>query len=347
MTRRADPDEQREARFAARTDGIVRPGGLGPDAVMRVLRVPPELAGMRLDRFVQTQLRATSRTRTQRIVGLGAFTVAGAPLKKNHRVRAEERIALWREAWEEPHADVELPIVHEDPSLLAINKPPLVAVHPTARHNRSTVTSLLASQRPDDRLTLVHRIDRETSGVLLLARTRAADRAVKVQFEERKDVLKRYLAIAWGKPDWRRHTCELPLELDPTSKTRVKMRIAANGEGLPSATTFELLDERERAGRHYSLFRCTLHTGRQHQIRLHLASMGMPIVGDKLYGPDETMHQRAADGTLTEDDLAKLELDRHALHAAELELDHPEDGRRLRIEAPLLPDMARFWEELR
>jgi 23S rRNA pseudouridine1911/1915/1917 synthase len=301
---------------------------------------------MRLDRFVQTQLRATSRTRTQLIVELGAFTTEGAPLKKNHRVRAEERIALWREAWDEPHTDVELPIVYEDESLIAINKPPNVAVHPTARHNRSTVTSLLAAQRPGDRLTLLHRIDRETSGVLLLARTRAADRAVKVQFEERKDVLKRYLAMAWGRPSWQRLTCELPLELDPTSKTRVKMRIAAPGEGLESATTFELLDGRARNGRDYSLFRCTLHTGRQHQIRLHLASMGMPIVGDKLYGPDETIHQRAADQALTEDDLAQLELERHALHAAELELDHPDDGRRLRIEAPLLPDMAGFWDGL-
>lgn len=346
MTRRPDPDDAREARFAARTDGVARPPGLGPEAVMRVLRVPPELAGMRLDRFVQTQLRATSRTRTQRIVGIGAFTPAGAPLKKNHRVYAEERVVLWREAWEEPFADVALPVIHEDEAILAINKPPHVAVHPTARHNRSTVTSLLAAQRPGDTLTLLHRIDRETSGVLLLARTRAADRAVKVQFEERKDVLKRYLAMAWGRPAWQRTTCELPLELDPTSKTRVKMRIAAPGEGLEAATTFELVEGRVRDGREYSLLRCTLHTGRQHQIRLHLAAMGMPIVGDKLYGPDETMHQRAADLALTDEDRARLELDRHALHAAELELDHPDDGRRLRIVAPLLDDMASFWDGL-
>ncbi|MBM4358573.1 MAG: hypothetical protein FJ096_10745, partial [Deltaproteobacteria bacterium] len=89
MTRRADPTRELEERFAARTDGVVRPSTLGADAVMRVLRVPPELAGMRLDRFVQTQLRATSRSRTQRIVELGAFTPDGAQLKKNHRVRAE------------------------------------------------------------------------------------------------------------------------------------------------------------------------------------------------------------------------------------------------------------------
>lgn len=347
MNRRSDTTRDREERFAARTEGVTRPAGLGADAVMRVLRVPPELAGMRLDRYVQTQLRATSRTHTQRIVALGAFTPDATPLKKNHRVSTEERIVLWREAWDEPFTDVELPIVYEDDAILAINKPPNVAVHPTARHNRSTVTSLLAAQRPGDRLTLLHRIDRETSGVLLLARTRAADRAVKVQFEERKDVLKRYIAFAWGTPSWQRMTCELPMELDPTNRSRVKMRIAAPGEGLESATTFELLESRARNGKDYSMFRCTLHTGRQHQIRVHLKAMGMPIVGDKLYGPDEALHRRAADNLLTAEDLDRLELDRHALHAAEIELDHPDDGRRLRIEAPLLADMAAFWGGLR
>ncbi len=347
MTRKGDPVREREERFAARRDGVTRPVTLGRDAVMRVLRVPPELAGMRLDRFVQTQLRATSRTRTQRIVELGAFRPDGAALKKNHRVRSDERIALWREAWDETFTDVELPVVYEDDALIAINKPPYVAVHPTARHNRSTVTSLLAVQRPKDRLTLLHRIDRETSGVLLLARTRAADRAVKAQFEERKDVLKRYLGFTWGKPAWQRFTCELPLELDPTNGTRVKMRIAAPGGGLEAGTTFELLETRRQKAQDYSLFRCTLHTGRQHQIRLHLSALGLPIVGDKLYGPDEALHRRAADNTLSPEDLAKLELGRHALHAAELELDHPTDGRRIRIEAPLLPDMAEFWDGLR
>ncbi len=346
MTRRPDVlqlrEELRAERFA-RQASVVRPAEMSPEAVFRLLRVPPELAGMRLDRFVQTQLRATSRSRTQRIVGIGAFTLEGARLKKNHRVQAEERIALWREAWDEPFTDVELPVAYEDDALLAINKPPHVAVHPTARHHRSTVTALLAAQRPKQQLTLLHRLDRETSGVLLLAKTRTADRLVKAQFEERKDVLKRYLAIAWGAPEWERLTAEMPLELDPGNRNRVKMRVAAPGEGLAAATTFEVLGRRRRGERCYALFRCTLHSGRQHQIRIHLAALGLPVVGDKLYGPDEAIHRRAADGSLSADDRRALELDRHALHAAELEIDHPDDGRRLRIEAPLHDDMAAFW----
>jgi 23S rRNA pseudouridine1911/1915/1917 synthase len=337
----------REERFAARDEGVIRPGEMSADAVMKILRVAPELAGMRLDRFVQTQLRRTSRSRTQRIVGLGAFTPEGARLKKNHRVHAEERVVLWREAWDEPLVGTELPIVYEDAQLVAINKPPHVAVHPTARHHRSTVTSLIAAQRPGEHLTLLHRLDRETSGVLLLARTRAADRAVKLQFEERKDVLKRYLAIAWGWPEWDRLTCELPLELDPTHITSVRMRVARPGEGLVAATTFETLERRRGHGdRRYVMLRCTLHTGRQHQIRVHLASLGFAVVGDKLYGPDDALHRLAADGRLSEDDRARLELDRHALHAAELELDHPVDGRRVRIVAPLHADLAGFWDRL-
>jgi len=335
--------ERREARYRARRVGIVRPPDVEPDAVMRVLRVPPELAGMRLDRFVQSQLRATSRTRSQLIILNSAFSPEGRHLKKNRRVEAEERVILWRPPWDELAPEVELQVVYEDDWLVAINKPPFIPVHPTARFHRSTVTMLIADQRPDDHLTLLHRLDRETSGVLLLARTRAADRAVKIQFEERKSVVKRYLAITWGTPSWERRTCELPLEPDDRSPYRVKMRVAEPGQGQASATTFEVLGRAEQGARPYGLVRCTLHTGRQHQIRVHLAAEGLPVVGDKLYGPDDALFARGADGELTEADREVLELDRQALHAAELEIDHPDTGERLRIEAPLYPDLDTFW----
>jgi 23S rRNA pseudouridine1911/1915/1917 synthase len=183
---------------------------------------------------------------------------------------------------------------------------------------------------------------------LLLARTAEADRRVKVQFEARDSVDKHYVAIAWGWPEADRFRVEAPLELDPTARYKVKMRVAREGEGLAARTGCEVLGRREHpeTRRRYAMIRCHLETGRQHQIRLHLASVGLPLVGEKLYGPDEALFARGADGELTDDDHRLLELPRHALHAAELELDHPMTGDRLRIVAPLPLDLSTFWASL-
>ena len=337
--------DQREERFRALKRDIVRPDDVAADAVMRVLRVPKEQAGMRLDRFVQSQLRATSRTRSAQIVERTAYSADGRRLKKNRRLHAEERIVLWRPPWDEDIPDVEVPILYEDEDLMAVNKPPNMVVHPTARHHRGTVYMILSDQRPDQHLSLIHRIDRETSGVLLVAKTRLADREVKIQFEERKDVVKRYTAITWGWPVWERHTCELALMPDESSRYRVKMRTTQAG-GLESATTFEVLDRAALEGARYAMIRCTLHTGRQHQIRVHLAALDLPVVGDKLYGPDEDLFARGSDGEITEDDLRVLELPRQALHASEIHIDHPRTGERLELTAPLADDMAAFWHRL-
>jgi 23S rRNA pseudouridine1911/1915/1917 synthase len=326
----------------------VRPEAVPEGSVVTVMRVPPESAGMRLDRFVQTQLKRTSRTRAQQIVAAGCYAPDARPLQGNDRVRAEQYILLWRPPWDEKAPDVEVPVIYEDDHLLAVNKPPGIPVHPTARYHASTVVKLLEAARPGDHLRLSHRIDRETSGALLLARTAEADRLVKRAFEERTSVDKHYLAITWGWPEDDGFRVELPLEIDPTNRLRVKMRIAAGGRGLAARTGCEVLGRRAHpgTGRRYALVRCHLETGRQHQIRLHLAAIGLPLVGDKLYGPDDGLFARGADGALTDEDRVVLELDRHALHAERLALDHPITGARLLIEAPLPADLLGFWEGL-
>ncbi|MEZ4299596.1 MAG: RluA family pseudouridine synthase [Polyangiaceae bacterium] len=326
---------------------IVRPDSVPEGSVVSVLRVPPECAGMRLDRFVQSQLRRTSRTRTQAILKLGAFSPEAKPLKANDRVRAEQAILLWRPPWDEDPGPADMPILFEDDHLIAVSKPAGMVVHPTARYHASTVVKRLEARRPGERVFPAHRLDRETSGVLLLSRTPEADRRVKVQFEARDTVEKRYLAIAWGRPTLGpSFTLDSPLTLDPDAKYKVKMRIAPPGQGLTAKTGCEILAERTDplTGRPYTLVRCTLYTGRQHQIRLHLAAAGLPLVGDKLYGPDDALFARGVDGELTPEDNSLLELPRHALHAAELCINHPITGARLTLTAPLPPDLQSFWD---
>jgi 23S rRNA pseudouridine1911/1915/1917 synthase len=327
---------------------IVRPPSVPEGSVVSVMRVPPECAGMRLDRFIQSQLRRTSRTRTQQILKLGAYSPEARPLKSNHRVRAEQCVLLWRAPWDEEAAPADMPVLLEDAHLLAVSKPAGLVVHPTARYYASTVIKRLEADRPGERLFPAHRLDRETSGVLLLSRTSEADRNVKIQFEARDTVTKRYLAIAWGQVAERQFLIERRLMLDPGAKYKVKMRIAAAGEGMSAATECEVVEVRKHplTGRLYSMVRCLLLTGRQHQIRIHLASVGLPIVGDKLYGPDDGLFARGVDELLTDEDRTLLELPRHALHAAELSINHPASGERLCIEAPLPPDLKAFWDGL-
>jgi 23S rRNA pseudouridine1911/1915/1917 synthase len=329
-----------------------RPEGVDEGSVVTIFRVPPEVSGQRMDVFVQSQLHRTSRTRAQAIVRASAYDGSGRKLVPNDRVRPEQEILLWRAPWDETPVPLVVPVVYEDEHLLAVDKPAMLPVHPTARYHKNTLIKLLQAERPDAAfLSLGHRLDRETSGVMIVSKSRACDRALKKQLQERTEVQKTYIAITWGVPDRgdgaRTFRLVRRMELDRDSALRVKMKTSDAPEALYAVTGFDVVEVRRGAsGASYALVRCTLETGRQHQIRLHLASLGAPVVGDKLYGPDEMAFARGADGELTPDDLARLELPRHALHAARLALPHPITGAPLVLEAPLPPDIADFWESL-
>ncbi len=324
--------------------------------MVTVFRVPPESSGQRLDVFVQHELRRTSRTRTQQIIKLSAYDESGRRLKSNDRVRAFQHVLLWRAAWDEEPVPTEIPVLFEDEHFLAVDKPPNLPVHPSARYHKNTLINLLKAERPGAFLSLVHRLDRETSGVIMVAKTAAADRALKRQFELRDDVEKTYYAITWGHPrrggrdahdetgESFRYECRV--ELDPDNPHRVKMRLGDGPDSLHSATRFTVHETKERLGRTYARVTCDLETGRQHQIRLHLASLGTPIVGDKLYGPDQELFGRGVDNELTEGDVALLELPRHALHARRLSFTHPVGGARITVDAGIPADLADFWETL-
>jgi 23S rRNA pseudouridine1911/1915/1917 synthase len=329
----------------------VRPEGVSEHSVVSAFRVPPEAEGRRLDVFVHSQLHRTSRTRAQAIVRASAYDPEGRRLRPNDRVRAAQEILLWRAPWDETPVPVDVPILYEDDHLLAANKPALLPVHPSARYHRNTLIKVLQAARPDCAfLSLAHRLDRETSGVIVVSKTRACDRAIKRLLEMREGVHKTYTAVTRGIPAGAEAAplrCELPLELDPISPLKVKMRVGKTPAAQSAATVFEVRAVRRGAsGQTYALVRCGLETGRQHQIRVHLAALGAPVVGDKLYGDDEGAFARSADGELTTEDLVRLEMPRHALHATLLELPHPVTREPLSVEAPLPADISAFWESL-
>jgi 23S rRNA pseudouridine1911/1915/1917 synthase len=342
-------------RLRASESTFVRPDGVPEGSVVSVFRVPPEVAGQRLDVFLQSQLRRTSRTRTQLILRGSAYGPDGRPLRKNDRVHAEQHILLWRPPWDEHPVPTDIPVLYEDADLLVVDKPAHVPVHPTARYFKNTVIKLLAEERPGQFLSLVHRIDRETSGVLILAKSAAADRHVKRQLELRDGVEKSYGAITWGVPEAPageaagrrarfRYSCRL--ELDPDNPIKVKMRVGATPDAMEAATWFEVVEVASRGEQRYARVLCDLETGRQHQIRVHLLTLGTPIVGDKLYGPDEGCFTRNADDALTADDLALLELPRHALHARRVAFSQPTTGERVEVTAPWPVELEAFWQGL-
>ncbi len=334
--------------------GPLRPEEVEADATVRVFRVPAESAGMRLDVFVQSQLRNTSRTRAHDIVARTCFSASGRRLKPSDRVRTDDEVVLWRPSLNEDESPFEFSIIFEDEHLLVIDKPALMAVHPTARHHNNTVLKRLSVARPGQFLSLIHRLDKETSGLLLLGKSPDSDRRFKRQIEDRsilaaqaedtadlasENFQKNYLAITRGIPQV--PLIDQALEVDTDNSLRVKMRLAQSG-GLSARTGISVLETRAE----HALVSCHLYTGRQHQIRIHLASIGCPIVGDKLYGPDERLLARAADGELTAEDRALLVLPRHALHAAHYRLRHAVSGEMLDLHAPLPADLSEFWATL-
>ncbi|MEO6603093.1 MAG: RluA family pseudouridine synthase, partial [Polyangiaceae bacterium] len=283
------------------------------------------------------------------IVKNGAYSAQGRRRRPSERVRAEERIALWRLPFEDTEDQAPLPVLYEDEHLLVIDKPPLVTVHPTARYHQNTVIKRLRAERPTEFLALIHRLDRETSGILLLARTADSERAFKRKLEERSlstesdeqhGVEKIYLALTHGVP--LNGLIDIPMEPDVDNPLRVKMRIATPGKGLDARTRVTVRDT--RAG--YAWVECALQTGRQHQIRLHLSHLGCPVVGDKLYGPDERLLARAADDELSKEDMALLELPHHALHAHVYRMTHAVTGEPLEVTAPMPADLVQFWNGL-
>ncbi len=297
--------------------------------------VEGECAGWRLDRFLKKKIPRLSRTRVQRVIR-GECWIDGRPAKPSSAVAAGQRVVFRRPAPVEPEAPRELPILLADETFYALDKPPGIAMHPTAKFHFSTVTSVLREKFPGEALQITHRLDLETSGVLLIARTREAAIILKRAFAKRR-VRKRYVALVHGRLDGD-GAIDLPLGLDVGGPVRVKMRV--RDDGLPARTRY-------RALRHFAahtLVECFPETGRQHQIRAHLDAIGHPIVGDKLY-PDPTIFAEYQDHGF--DAIRdRVPLARHALHASTLWFPHPLTGETIEVASPLPRDFQSFMSSL-
>jgi 23S rRNA pseudouridine1911/1915/1917 synthase len=304
-----------------------------PETIEHEFVVEGECGGWRLDRFLRKKIPRLSRTRVQRVIR-GECWLDGRACKPSTVVSPGQRVTFRRPAPPEPEAPRELPLLHADDAFYALDKPAGIAMHPTAKYHWSTVTSVLREKFPDEKLQITHRLDLETSGVLLIGRTYEATVALKRAFARRR-VHKRYLALVHGALDGE-GLVDAPLAL---AGGLVRVKMAVRDGGLPSRTRWKA---RARHG-DYTLVDCWPETGRQHQIRAHLDHIGHPIVGDKLY-PDETVFATYQDHGW--DAVAdKLPFPRQALHAAELRFPHPLTGEEVVIESTIPRDLRMLLNE--
>ena len=290
-------------------------------------------AGERLDVFVARSLPELSRSRVRTLIDQGLVTVdgrlpakAGVALTPGQRVQVTEPAPEQTELQPEP---IPLRIVYEDDDLLVVDKPAGLAIHPSPGHARHTLVNAILAHCPDlsgiggeGRPGIVHRLDKDTSGLIIVAKHDQAHASLARQLKERK-VEKTYLALAEGRVEPPEAVIEAPIGRDP----RRRKRMAVVERGREARTRYRLL--REVAGR--SLLEVRPETGRTHQIRVHLAAIGHPIAGDRLYG------RRGGKETT---------LRRQFLHAHRLAFRHPRTGERLELEAPLAEDLQQALDAM-
>lgn len=310
------------------------------DTVVLTFRVPGELEGQRLDRFLEWRIPRLSRERAREIVSACARTEAGAPREPWERVRAGEIVRLVRERFREPDAPRTFGVLHRDDALTIVDKPAGLPVHPSATYHRNTLTALMREAFGEGGPHIAHRLDKETSGIVACAPPGPFEVRLKKQFEART-VGKVYLAVVRGVVVDESRRIDLPMR---RATAGLHMCMETHPAGAEAITDLEVLER--RADR--TLVRLTPRTGRQHQLRVHMAAIGHPILGDKLYGPGaQEIFFAVIEEGMTDAYRAVLGHARHALHAHQLELDHPASGARVSFTSPLPAELVGLLEESR
>jgi len=309
--------------------------------VIQTIVVPADSGGVRLDRFLASVLGDQSRSQIQRLIKDGQVRIAGKTVKPNQPVKAGHSITVDIPEPIDPTPQPEslpLPILYQDPDLIVVDKPAGMVVHPAAGHSGGTLVNALLHHVDDlsgiggeRRPGIVHRLDRGTSGLMVVAKHDKAHEELARQFHDR-EIEKEYTALVWGEVMAGRRI-DAPIGRDPANRKKMSARARRSREAVTRIV------RAEHFGRTLTLVQVAIHTGRTHQIRVHLSAIGHPVVGDSLYGG---LHRRVP-GDLR----VVRHLDRPFLHASRLVFTHPLDGRRMEFESELPADLQGVLEELR
>ncbi|HEY2786100.1 MAG TPA: RluA family pseudouridine synthase [Fimbriiglobus sp.] len=313
------------------------------------MRVQVKSEGMRIDHYIPNFFPDFSRSEIQRAIAAGTITINGRTVKSSYKVRHDDRLRI--ELPEPTHdlpqpEDIPLDILYEDEWLALVNKPWNMVVHPAKGNWSGTLVNALQFRFRDQlslengtfRAGIVHRLDKDTSGVILVAKDGVTHRDLATQFESRK-VFKEYVAVVAGELDRDTDYIDGPIKQHPHD--RLRMIVSHDADAKPASSYYEVL-ERFRG---FTLVKVQPRTGRTHQIRVHLAHVGCPVLADKLYGGRDSFKISDVISGFAGDD--EVLLGRQGLHAFRLRFRHPKTGGFLEAEAPLPGDMRRTLDVLR
>jgi 23S rRNA pseudouridine1911/1915/1917 synthase len=335
------------------------------DAVRQTIEVPAEAAGQRLDQFLTSQLEGVSRSRVQMLMDQGDVLIDGEREKASMKLRGGEQITITGEPRPIPlkatAEDIPLDVVYEDADLAVVNKPAGMMVHAgsgqseDARSRGTLVNALLyrfkklSATGGDLRPGIVHRLDKDTSGLIVVAKNDRAHAALGEMFASRQ-MRKTYVALVQGAMERDRGTINAGVARDPVRRTR--MTTQPNENARSAVSHYEVVRRFANRFGKFTLVRVRIETGRTHQIRVHMASIGHPVVGDTLYGAagqltDQVAAQAAqSKAARRKAEPERLRLGRNFLHAAKLEFTHPKTGKQLQLEAALPEELEGFLARL-
>lgn len=302
------------------------------DAVRIVLDVSAEEHGERLDRLIAARVAEVSRSYAQSLIKAGDVYVNGEVARPARRIHHRDTIEiLLPPVPKPPELTPEyypVPVIYEDDDVIIFDKPPGLVTHPAPGHESGTLVNVIKALRPDlvlmggDRPGIVHRLDKDTSGLIVVAKHEAARRYLLRQWQQR-DVVKRYITLVHGSPKEDEATIDAPISRDPHNRKRM----AVVPGGRPAISHFKVLERFRDA----TLMNVVIETGRTHQIRVHLYYIGHPVVGDQTYGKRPF----------------RIPVPRQFLHASYLKFSLPESGRPIEVETPLPPDLRQVLDQLR